>query len=244
MVLNRAQSYRFLESWSECLQDCNTCIQLDPTSFKAHYLKGISLANLAKETEKGKSKSNWKGMIEEAAASLQTALFLDQSKNESAAREDILAVLSKVKAYEMLRTKQEKKKELEETEEFLKSTLSSNSASKSLFKDLSLIIADYKTSLLQADGFLEPPSSLQCGLTLDVFKDPCTTSSGQTYEKDLIIAHMNKKGAIDPTTRKPIQDGILVINKVIKEASDDWKLRHPQYVLGDAAEDYRNMKIP
>lgn len=64
----------------------------------------------------------------------------------------------------------------------------------------------------------EVPDYLCCKITLDIFRDPVITPSGFTYERAVILNHLEKVGKFDPITREPLFKSQLVPNLAIKEA--------------------------
>ncbi|KAK4731694.1 hypothetical protein R3W88_024682 [Solanum pinnatisectum] len=62
------------------------------------------------------------------------------------------------------------------------------------------------------------PDYLCCKITLDILRDPVITPSGVTYERALILDHLQKVGKFDPVTRQPLKESQLVPNFAIKEA--------------------------
>ena len=38
----------------------------------------------------------------------------------------------------------------------------------------------------------------------DIMENPVTVESGHSYERDVLIEHLQKNGPIDPATREPI----------------------------------------
>lgn len=54
------------------------------------------------------------------------------------------------------------------------------------------------------------------------------TSSGQTYEKEYILKHIQVNGNTDPITREKLINGLLIFNKNIKENAEDWDKNKPK----------------
>jgi hypothetical protein len=54
-------------------------------------------------------------------------------------------------------------------------------------------------------GHLQVPDHLCCKITLDVFRDPVITPSGITYERAVLLDHLNRV----TDKRKKISCGIL-----------------------------------
>lgn len=72
----------------------------------------------------------------------------------------------------------------------------------------------------------DPPEHLSCPITLEIFKEPYIVSSGQTYEKDLILSHIKKNGNVDPLTRAKIANGTLLPNRALQQACQAWSKQH------------------
>ncbi|KAG1328223.1 putative E3 ubiquitin-protein ligase CHIP [Cocos nucifera] len=70
----------------------------------------------------------------------------------------------------------------------------------------------------QADTPSEVPDHLCCKITLDIFRDPVITPSGITYERAVLLDHLQRVGKFDPVTREPLEPHQLVPNLAIKEA--------------------------
>ncbi|KAI9077730.1 hypothetical protein K1719_040336 [Acacia pycnantha] len=63
-------------------------------------------------------------------------------------------------------------------------------------------------------------------ITLDIFRDPVITPSGLTYERAVILDHLDKVGKFDPVTREPLNQSQLVSNLAIKEAVQAFLDKH------------------
>lgn len=64
----------------------------------------------------------------------------------------------------------------------------------------------------------EAPEELIDPLTYELFKDPVITPSGITYEKAIILEHLNKNGQFDPLTRNSLHPNDLYPNLAIKNS--------------------------
>ncbi|WVZ16695.1 hypothetical protein V8G54_009677 [Vigna mungo] len=78
----------------------------------------------------------------------------------------------------------------------------------------------------EADTPTEVPDYLCCRITLDIFHDPVITPSGLTYERAVILEHLQKVGKFDPITREPLDQSQLVPNLAIKEAVQAFLDKH------------------
>ncbi|KAL0389897.1 UNVERIFIED_CONTAM: E3 ubiquitin-protein ligase CHIP [Sesamum calycinum] len=72
----------------------------------------------------------------------------------------------------------------------------------------------------------EVPDYLCCKITLDIFRDPVITPSGFTYERAVILDHLQKVGRFDPITRESLYPSQLVPNLAIKEAVSAYLEKH------------------
>ncbi|KAL0369446.1 UNVERIFIED_CONTAM: E3 ubiquitin-protein ligase CHIP [Sesamum angustifolium] len=70
------------------------------------------------------------------------------------------------------------------------------------------------------------PDYLCCKITLDIFRDPVITPSGFTYERAVILDHLQKVGRFDPITRESLYPSQLVPNLAIKEAVSAYLEKH------------------
>ncbi|KAJ6389989.1 hypothetical protein OIU77_024254 [Salix suchowensis] len=72
----------------------------------------------------------------------------------------------------------------------------------------------------------EVPDYLCCKITLDIFRDPVITPSGVSYERAVLLNHLEKVGNFDPITREPLYPSQLVPNFAIKEAVHSYLDKH------------------
>uniref|UniRef100_A0A2N9HTJ7 RING-type E3 ubiquitin transferase n=1 Tax=Fagus sylvatica TaxID=28930 RepID=A0A2N9HTJ7_FAGSY len=78
----------------------------------------------------------------------------------------------------------------------------------------------------EADLPTEVPDYICCKITLDIFRDPVITPSGVTYERSVILDHLQKVGNFDPVTREPLDQFQLIPNLAIKEAVQAFLDKH------------------
>ncbi|XP_076956629.1 E3 ubiquitin-protein ligase CHIP-like isoform X2 [Bidens hawaiensis] len=78
----------------------------------------------------------------------------------------------------------------------------------------------------EADKPTDVPDYLCCKITLDIFRDPVITPSGLTYERAIILDHLEKVGKFDPITRESLHPSQLVPNLAIKEAVEAYLEKH------------------
>ncbi|XP_027114080.1 E3 ubiquitin-protein ligase CHIP-like isoform X2 [Coffea arabica] len=214
---NRALCHRRRNDWKRVEEDCKRAIQIDHHSVKAHYMLGLALlqreeyAEGVKELEKaldfGRG-ANPKGyMVEEIWLELAKAKYLEW-EHESTNR-----------SWELQSLKETCEEALKE-----KNLLDSSNANgyfdgdtKSNTEQLeALSRVFYKAA--EDDIPTEVPDYLCCKITLDIFRDPVIAPSGFTYERAVILNHLEKVGKFDPITREPLFKSQLVPNLAIKEA--------------------------
>ncbi|XP_009761945.1 E3 ubiquitin-protein ligase CHIP-like isoform X1 [Nicotiana tabacum] len=213
---NRALCHRKRNEWTRVEEDCREAIQLDHTSVKAHYMLGLAL--LQKE------------QYAEGVRELAKALDLGRGANPNSYMvEEIWQELAKAKylewEHESSRRTWELKKLKETCESALKERHGHDSSqiegfidrSTSLLKQLDALGRVFRKAA-EDDTPTEVPDYLCCKITLDIFRDPVITPSGVTYERAVILDHLEKVGKFDPVTREPLKPSQLVPNLAIKEA--------------------------
>ncbi|XP_028089110.1 E3 ubiquitin-protein ligase CHIP isoform X4 [Camellia sinensis] len=78
----------------------------------------------------------------------------------------------------------------------------------------------------EADTPTDVPDYLCCKITLDIFRDPVISPSGITYERGVILDHLQKVGTFDPITREPLSESQMIPNLAIKEAVQAFLGKH------------------
>ncbi|KAL2239661.1 E3 ubiquitin-protein ligase CHIP isoform X1 [Sesamum indicum] len=214
---NRALCHRKRNEWTRVEEDCRRAIQLDHYSVKAHYMLGLALlqrkeyAEGVRELEKaldlGRG-ANPKGyMVEEIWQEIAKAKYL-LWEHESTRRSWELQNLKEVCAAALKEKHFLDGSQMEGfVDESAKSTLDQLEALDRVFKKAA-----------EDDSPTEVPDYLCCKITLDIFRDPVITPSGVTYERAVILDHLQKVGKFDPITRDPLYPSQLVPNLAIKEA--------------------------
>ncbi|XVF55313.1 hypothetical protein PTKIN_Ptkin06aG0027300 [Pterospermum kingtungense] len=72
------------------------------------------------------------------------------------------------------------------------------------------------------------PKDFVCPITGQIFNDPVTLETGQTYELKAIKEWLNRGNTTCPITRKPLSSGALPkTNYVLKRLITSWKEQHP-----------------
>ncbi|CAI9763800.1 unnamed protein product [Fraxinus pennsylvanica] len=74
-----------------------------------------------------------------------------------------------------------------------------------------------------------PPKDFVCPITGQIFNDPVTLETGQTYERKAIQEWMNRGNTTCPITRQPLSATSLPkTNYVLKRLITSWKDQHPE----------------
>lgn len=88
----------------------------------------------------------------------------------------------------------------------------------------------------------EIPSFMEDVIGMEVFRDPVTTSSGNTFERENIVHHCKKNGLHDPLTRKEIKNSDeLFPNRHLRRMVTSYHLKHPSSFKPD--EDLVNLEF-
>ncbi|KAK9059900.1 hypothetical protein SSX86_020604 [Deinandra increscens subsp. villosa] len=73
-----------------------------------------------------------------------------------------------------------------------------------------------------------PPKDFVCPITTQIFSDPVTLETGQTYERKAIEEWMKRGNTTCPITRQPLFSNILPkTNYVLRRLITSWKEQHP-----------------
>lgn len=222
---NRALCHLKRNNWIRVEEDCRKAIQLDHNSFKAHYMLGLGLlqkeeyAEGVKELEKaldlGRGANPKSYIVEEIWQELSKARYMVW-EHESTKRSWDLQNLK-----EACETALEEKysQAITQTEGFLDEVIDSSS------KQLEALGEVFRKAA-EADTPTDVPDYLCCKITLDIFRDPVITPSGFTYERGVILEHIQKVGQFDPITREQLYESQLVPNLAIKEAVQAYLDKH------------------
>lgn len=206
---NRALCYRKRNEWTRVEEDCRTAIQLDSQSVKAHYMLGLSLVNSQR--------------LSEGIKSLEKSLELGRGAHPASYMvEEIWQELSKAKYIEWESLSRDRTCQLQKLKVACKEALTSynsldNPAAGAPVEQLNELEEVFKKAA-KADTPAEVPDHLCCKITLDIFRDPVITPSGITYERAVLLDHLQTVGRFDPVTREALEPHQLVPNLAIKEA--------------------------
>ncbi|CAL5195428.1 unnamed protein product [Lathyrus oleraceus] len=223
---NRALCHLKRNEWERVEEDSRRAIQLDSNSVKAHYMLGLALLQ--------------KHELPKGIRELEKALNLGRGANPQGYMvEEIWQELAKAKYKEWERASSQRSWELQNLKEACVSALKETNfigdisesegfvddATTSHLKRLEAIERVFNRAA-EDDIPAEIPDHLCCRITLDIFHDPVITPSGLTYERAVLLDHLQKVGGFDPITREHLDPSQLIPNLAIKEAVHEFLDRH------------------
>ncbi|CAH9118313.1 unnamed protein product [Cuscuta epithymum] len=228
---NRALCHRKRNDWTRVEEDCRRATHLDQNSVKAHYMLGLALLH-KKEYAEGVRElegaldlgrgADPKGyMVEEIWEELGNAKYLEW-EHESSARawenQNLKeACVAALKEKHLVDSSKKKFKEGPKYERI--------NSLVSLSEQIEALNLVFERAS-EDDTPTEVPDYLCCKITLEIFRDPVITPSGFTYERAIILNHLQKVGNFDPITREPVNTCQLVPNLAIKEAVQVYLAKH------------------
>ncbi|XP_026193015.1 E3 ubiquitin-protein ligase CHIP [Cyclospora cayetanensis] len=205
---NRALCHKRQNRYPEALQDADAALALDKTNIKGLYIKGDALVQLGnldegvsllQEAEKASSLGTGRAAFE-IRHSLLNARKLRHDlcqKQRSAERTDVVAFLK-----ECIDTVAEHRQLPEEEVQ-------------ERHAQLEQLVAEAE----KADAPFETPDFLTCRISMGLMDEPVITPSGITYERKILLEHINHNGPTDPTTRESCEVHRLVPNYALREAT-------------------------
>ncbi|KAJ6956518.1 E3 ubiquitin-protein ligase CHIP [Populus alba x Populus x berolinensis] len=225
---NRALCHRRRNDWTRVEEDSRKAIQLDHYSVKAHYMLGLALLQ--------------KQEYSEGVKELEKALDLGRGANPNGYMvEEIWEELAKAKYLEWEEESTQRSWELQSLKEACEEALKEkhfldNSETEGFLDDPIVSIVSHLQQLellgqvfqkaAEDDTPSEVPDYLCCKITLDILRDPVITPSGVSYERAVLLDHLEKVGNFDPITREPLEPSQLVPNLAIKEAVHAYLDKH------------------
>ncbi|XP_011089031.1 E3 ubiquitin-protein ligase CHIP isoform X2 [Sesamum indicum] len=198
---NRALCHRKRNEWTRVEEDCRRAIQLDHYSVKALDL--------------GRGANPKSYMVEEIWQELARAKYLAW-EHESTKRSWELQNLKEACEAAL---KEKHFLDASEMEGFVDENAKSN------LEQLEALGRVFNKAA-EDDTPTEVPDYLCCKITLDIFRDPVIAPSGFTYERAVILDHLQKVGRFDPITRESLYPSQLVPNLAIKEAVSAYLEKH------------------
>ncbi|CAJ1921003.1 unnamed protein product [Sphenostylis stenocarpa] len=221
---NRALCHLKLNDWSRVEEDSRQAIKLDNNLVKAHYMLGLASVHRQEFA---------KGILE-----LKKALDLDRGPHSKGQMvEEIWQELAKARYLEWEHSYTKRSWELQSLKEACGYALKEKHFLEA--PHMKGFVEDGTTHLEQLEALgrvfdevaeydmpTEVPDYLCCRITLDIFCDPVITPSGLTYERTVILDHLEKVGKFDPVTRGPLEPSQLIPNLAIKQAVEAFLDKH------------------
>ncbi|XP_031099599.1 E3 ubiquitin-protein ligase CHIP-like isoform X2 [Ipomoea triloba] len=198
---NRALCHLKRKDWTRLEEDCRRAIQLDCNSVKALDL--------------GRGANPKSYMVEEIWQELAKAKYLEW-EHESNKR---TSELYKLKESCETALKEKHLLNISQMEGFL-------DEKEDIFSKQLEALNEVFRKAVADDTPIDVPDYLCCKITLDIFRDPVITPSGVTYERAVILEHLEKVGKFDPVTGKALYPSQLVPNFAIKEAVQAYLDKH------------------
>ncbi|KAG6554766.1 hypothetical protein Mapa_003785 [Marchantia paleacea] len=88
-----------------------------------------------------------------------------------------------------------------------------------------------QTVFTREQSIVKPPKDFVCPITNQLFQDPVTLETGQTYERTAIKEWLDRGNTSCPITRQTLKNTKLPnTNYVLKRVVDTWKEDHPEYL--------------
>ncbi|XP_071720663.1 E3 ubiquitin-protein ligase CHIP-like [Rutidosis leptorrhynchoides] len=222
---NRALCHRKRNDWARVEQDCLKAIQLDYKSVKGHYMFGLALLRkekyaqgikeLQRALDLGRGAHPNSYMVEEIWQELATAKYGEWDRDSTKRNWD----LRNLEESCQIALKEKHLCDASITEDDRNEITSSTSEQLAALK---LVFS----KAAEDDTPTEVPDYLCCKITLDIFRDPVITPSGLTYERAIILNHLDKVGKFDPTTRETLLPSQLIPNLAIKDAVEAFLEKH------------------
>ncbi|KAF8725587.1 hypothetical protein HU200_020124 [Digitaria exilis] len=219
--INRALCHFRRKDWATVEEDSRRALALDNTLVKGHYLLGCSLLE----------KEEFSLAIKEFEKAMN---LLKSTKSEDKMTEDIWQVLAKAKYLDWEKHSIERVWRIQSLKEacesalqehhFLSGTLVDGSSNE--YSEQIKLLSDVFSKATLADTPADVPNYLCCQITFEIFRDPVITPSGVTYERAVLLEHLDKVGNFDPVTREPLKEHQLVPNLAIKEAVQAYLKEH------------------
>lgn len=251
---NRALCHKKRDDWERVEGDCRKALEIDKSSLKARYLLGLALlqrnesSEAVKQLEKALelSRGGASDMVEIIWLEVAKAKYAEWAKvavprqqKQKALREFCETALKD--DHEKALTRLEGAQNIDLRDDSIESDVMKESSSefieidktafeiaklRSLYVERKQTLADVFDKAAERDKPSEVPEFLCCKITMDLYRDPVITPSGVTYERAVLLDHLDKVGKFDPLTRAPLQPNQLISNLSVKEAVRAYLLEH------------------
>ncbi|KAL8213961.1 hypothetical protein R6Q57_003410 [Mikania cordata] len=247
---NRALCHRKRNEWERVEEDSQKAVQLDPKSVKGHYMLGLALLQRENYTEGikaleraldlGRGAHPHSYMVEEIWQELASAKYKEWQRDSTKRTLD-LKKLEKSCEIALIEKHMNDVSHNEDGFDEVTDSISEQLAALKLvfskaaeadkptdvsFSIFHLYYYKQNASFILVAQCFQVPDYLCCKITLDIFRDPVITPSGLTYERAVILDHLEKVGKFDPITRESLLPSQLIPNLAIKEAVGAYLEKH------------------
>lgn len=253
---NRALCHKKRNDWERVEADCRTALELDNRSLKARYLLGLALlqknqtSEAVKQLEKALelSRGSATDMVEVVWLEVAKARYTEWEKaavprqqKQEELREFCERALQENYDKAVARLKGTEDEDLNDPGDTIEGDAVENSSSESIeidkesfetaklrdsYVEQKQTLAEVFDKAAECDKPCEIPEFLCCKITMDLYRDPVITPSGVTYERAVLLDHLDKVGQFDPLTRAPLKPEQLVSNLAVKEAVRSYLAKH------------------
>nr|GEW31531.1 E3 ubiquitin-protein ligase CHIP-like [Tanacetum cinerariifolium] len=177
------------------------------------YAEGIKSLQRALDLGRGAHPNSY--MVEEIWQELATAKYHEWERDSTKRSWDLRNLEESCEAALKEKHSRDASKKEDDTDEATDSISEQLAALKLVF-----------SKAAEDDVPIDIPDYLCCKITLDIFRDPVITPSGLTYERAVILDHLEKVGKFDPITRETLLPSQLIPNLAIKEAVEAYLEKH------------------
>ena len=191
--LNRAMANEKRLRWKEAKEDLEKCLKLDHDNVKATYHLGVCVCMLPEEIE-----DNYK----KGAEILEKSLFLAREYDESQV-DLIWRSLAKSKYMEHCEKAKERRKVYESLEAKL-----SYPGFVPLTEDDARVLRERVNEAKEKDERKQAPDAFCCPLSLEMYREPVVSPSGNSYERSAIeqyIKQQHEKYGREKKVADPLQ---------------------------------------
>jgi STIP1 family protein 1 len=232
---NRARCCKSLKNYKKAYEDAVHAIELDETNIKAHLICGQMLAEMQKY-EPGIDK------LTLALNRMTKALTLCSGQGKREFEKDVYRNMLKVRKLMWYKKYEESKAVKIEMLKTLRANLDNQPDLTPEAKEKQYL--QYVAAMGDPNATVDftIPDYLVCKITFDLMEEPVTTTAGHSYEKEVLIEHIEKNGLVDPVARTPITKDGVVPNLNIKQAIEEFVKNNPwsfEHVLGETFMDIK-----
>lgn len=248
---NRALCHKKRNDWERVEADCRTALEIDNRSLKARYMLGLALLQKNQSSEAVKQLEKALELSRGAANDMVEVIWLEVAKArytewekaalprqqkqkelrefcESALQENYDKAVTRLKDTQDVDCSDNPAEAENSSSEFIEIDKAAFESAKlrGSYVEQKQTLAEVFDKAAECDKPCEVPEFLCCKITMDLYRDPVITPSGVTYERAVLLDHLDKVGKFDPLTRAPLKPEQLVSNLAVKEAVRSYLADH------------------